>query len=441
MKDRRMLNAILTLGMRFEEKVIEEKGIKELESLRELPKVKEMEVVLKTPQLFNNNKLGIVGIPDLIDMSKGSPYPIEIKLHKSIRETDLIELGFYWRLLAPLRTKKSKPIGFILLGTGDTKKVELSKDILDKVDYYIQSVRDVRKNGTQPSLSKECENCTLAKECKEVLLEKGDLSLIYNLKTERKKHFMRIGINNIAELCKADAFSIHEELVHQARTSPGYDEIRRMQAHGFSIITKKPIFFGQRDDCRIFNEPKIIMDLEYDPDALIWLSGVLIDDQDGRRSFQFFSENNTKADERKILNSLRRVLSKYPRYPIITYGASADMPQLKKAWPRQRFPESELEAILERNYDINSFLRNSFRFPLLKMGLKEIGSYLGFKRRFNMDGLMALSEYYEYLNAKSLKRKEKIESRLMRYNLEDLKGTQFVANQMDNILQNCIDAS
>jgi predicted RecB family nuclease len=441
MKDNRTLNAILALGKKFEEEVVEEKGIKELESLRELGQVKETEVVLKTPQLFKNNKLGIVGIPDLIDMSMGALYPVEIKLHNSVRKTDLIELGFYWRLLEPLRTKKSKPMGFVLLGTGETKQVELPLDILEMVDFYIQSVRDAKTNGAQPSLSKECKSCTLAKECSDVLSKKGDLSLIYNLKAVRKQQFMQLGITNISDLTKTDALFLHQDLVKRFGVSPGFDEIRRMQAHGFSIIAKKPIFFGQRDRCGIFNKHKLIIDLEYDPNSLIWLSGALVDDQDGTNSVQFFSENNTKANERKILNSLRKFISKYPKYPIMTYGAAADIPQLKKAWARHRFPDAELQAILERHYDINAFLRNGFRFPLHNMGLKDIGSYLGFKRRFDMDGLMALIEYFEYLNTKKLGKKEAIKGRLLRYNLEDLKCTQFVANQVDNILNTCIDAS
>ena len=149
----------------------------------------------------------------------------------------------------------------------------------------------------------------------------------------------------------------------------------------------------------------------------------------------------TKANEREILNSLRKLLAEYSRYPIMTYGASADMPQLKKAWARQRFPAAELQSILDRHHDINTFFRSSFRFPILSMGLKEIETYLGFKRRFNMDGFMALSEYYEYLNTKSQNNKERIKGRLMRYNLEDLEGTRFVANQMETVLQNCLDVN
>ncbi len=441
MKDAKMLKAILKLGQTYEQELAEEKGIKELKSLQELDKVRETEAVLKTPQLFKNDKLGILGIPDLIDMGKGALYPIEIKLHKSVRDTDLIELGFYWRLLTPVRKKRAKPKGFLLLGTGEIAEVELTPDILDQVDFYIRSVRDAKKHGSHPTLSGECKICTLAAECREVLSKKGDLSLIYNIKATRKQQFNQLGIKNISELCKANAFSLHEDLVQNYGTSPGYDEIRRMQAHGFSLIAKKPIFFGQIESCRVLNEPKIIVDLEYDPSALIWLSGAMVDDQNGKRSFQFFSESYTKANEREILNSLRKLLAEYSRYPIMTYGASADMPQLKKAWARQRFPAAELQSILDRHHDINTFFRSSFRFPILSMGLKEIETYLGFKRRFNMDGFMALSEYYEYLNTKSQNNKERIKGRLMRYNLEDLEGTRFVANQMETVLQNCLDVN
>lgn len=441
MKDTQMLDAILELGKKFEESIIAEKGFEELKSLQELDKVRKTEIILKTPQLFRNERLGIVGIPDLIDMGKGALYPIEIKLHKSVKDMDLIELGFYWRLLEPVRKKQVKPRGLILLGTGETVEVKLSQDILERVDFYIQSVRDTKKNGVQPSLSEECKVCTLAAECKDVLSKRGDLSIIYNLKTARKNQFIQLGIKNINDLLMADASNLHEKLVGSFGISPGLEEIRRMQAHGFSIITKKPVFFGQRDNCRQFNEPKIIVDLEYDPNSLIWLAGAIVENQSGKRSFQFFSENRTDANERKILNSLRKILAEYPEYSIFTYGASADIPQLKKAWFRQHFPDTELQSILARHYDINAFLRNNFRFPLLSMGLKEIESYLGFKRKFNMDGLMALSEYYQYLRAKNTKRKEELRGSLMRYNLEDLEGTLFVANQMETVAQNCLDSS
>jgi len=430
--DSEFIKSIIERGGDFEDSVISNLPFKEVESIDD---VIDEQVIFRSTELMENHKLGIRGVVDLINTDKGKLYPIEIKSHKNLEESDRLELAFYWKLLQPLRKGNPIPKGYIWLNTGEIVEVVLSKEDFAKLDNIIQRVRFVKELGAEPIICGECKNCILKDECLSEVYRRRGLSLIHGIAGIRQRQLYELGIKDIHALAEADMMNLSLAWKELSPFAPGTLETKKMIIHAKSWTELRPIYFGKYS--LPVNDEVIILDLEYDPLSPIWLVGLLVVNNKGVECHQFFAED--KSMEQEILINLIDLLGKYNNRQILTwYGLGADLPQLKTAWQKHRLPTSKLTDLLERHLDLYQLTLNNCRFPLKSFGLKEIGKHLGFVRKLDdIDGLVALSMYNEYLSIPK-KNKEKrlaIKNDLLAYNREDLEATLFILNQLKSLAE------
>lgn len=124
-KDPMLIASLLQAGIDFEEKSVANIPV---EPDADIESVEDQDVLIRNPELIRNHKLGIQGILDLVATEKGKLIPVEIKSHKSVTDSDRLELAFYWRLLEPIRVGKPRRKGYVLLNTGELCDVKLIKD-------------------------------------------------------------------------------------------------------------------------------------------------------------------------------------------------------------------------------------------------------------------------------------------------------------------------
>lgn len=438
-KDSETIRAIIEKGIKFENTIVSEGQFQEVQLEKELDRFVHQDLVLHTPMLFRNHELGIQGIPDLINAGKGKLYPVEIKMHKNITESDELELAFYWKLLEPYRKGNPKAKGYLILGTGEMVEVNISKDHLFEICWLADEVRNIKTNGTEPTLSPECKLCTLIEDCKRNVSQRGGLSLIHGIAYIRECQLKSMGITNITDLMKVDSAELHKKWYATFGNTPGISEIGKMQLHALSLVERKPVFFGESESFRCLNHPLIIVDLEYAPESYIWLVGLCIVDKQRKKVEQYFAERFTSAEEKRIIEELLAILKSNPKHVVITYGASADMPQLEKAWRRHGFSANEWSDLKKRHVDLHTFVLHNFRFPLSSYSLKDVEGFLGFQRKKErIYGLIALDMYTRYLREKKEPQKLAIKQELLEYNREDLEATAFVAKQLKPLLDECI---
>lgn len=428
--DSEFIKSIIERGSTFEDNVISKLPFKEVGNIDE---VIDDQVIFRSTEMVENYKLGIRGIIDLINTSHGKLYPIEIKSHKHLEESDRLELAFYWELLQPLRKGKPIPKGYVLLNTGEIAEVILSEDDFIQLDSLIQRVRLVKEVGTEPIISDECQACTLKEDCISEVYKRRGLSLIHGIAYTRQKQLYELGIKDIHALAMADAVNLSNEWRGLFPFAPGELEIQKMIVHAKSWLERRPIYFGKQT-FSIGNE-FIIMDLEYDQNSLIWLVGILIVKSEDVKCYQFFADS--VKQEKDILTKMLVILHKYKNLPILTwYGLGADLPQLVKAWRKHTLPLQNLNELVEKHLDLYQLTMSSCRFPIKSFGLKEIGRHLGFVRKHeDIDGLVALNMYNQYLALpeKSKQNKLSIKRKLLEYNKEDLEATLHVLNQLKTI--------
>lgn len=428
--DSRMIRFLMEQGSRFEDSIVSQMPFEEVESMET---VLDQRVILRSPQLIQNNELGIRGIVDLIATERGELCPIEVKFHKTVQESDRLELAFYWKLLEPLRKGEPRPKGYVWLNTGEVVEVELKKSHFATLDGIISEIRFVKQGVTEPAICSECGYCNLREECLSLICEKGGLSIIHGIAGTRQEELGALGIKDIRALAKADVADLHWAWRELTRYAPGLDEIGRMQIHARSWEQRRPIYFGSAG-VPVGNEV-LVLDLEYDNFVCIWLVGLLASDTQATECYQFFADE--RVQEKQILLKLTELLEKYPTYQILTWdGLRADIPQLEAAWHKHGLPYEELQGLKQRHLDLYQFFLRNYRFPLWSFGLKEVDKYLGFVRKYeDMNGLEAQYLYHQYLSIPKHNSRERvvIKQKLLEYNKEDLEATLYVVGQLQSL--------
>lgn len=417
-----IIRTIINMGIKFEDSVIKKIPFEEVASVEE---VQNKDVLYRSSELVENHDLGIRGIVDLISIKKGRFFPIEIKYHRKVTDTDEMELAFYWLLLQPLRTKKAKAQGYVLLNTGKLCEVSISPRDLNGVILLLEEIRMIKEKGVEPSICPECKNCTIEEDCKLTVAKNEGLTLIHGIAEVRQEQLEKLGIYKLHDLINCKSEILDDKWRKKFRSSPGLLQIKEMQSHAKSWIERKPIFLGKT--LPSYSEA-LILDLEYDPLAHIWITGLLRICRETKEIYQFFADN--KSDEKKILSEMISILDKYPDTQIITfYGTGADFPQLYKSWKVNGLSIRKLKNYMDRHLDLYSLLLNNFRFPLKGFGSKTISHYFGFARQHEgMDGFLALSMYNQYLKIpkQDKEKRQEVKNTLLEYNKDDLEATWFI---------------
>lgn len=423
-RDARTIRFLLQRGSQFENSLIAGMPFEEVASLES---VIDKNVIFRTPEIIQNHELGIRGIVDLILVEEGKLYPVEIKYHRYVSESDRLELAFYWKLLQPLRRGEPGPKGFVLLNTGEFVEVALVEKDFVTLDRLLTEIRDVKEVGTEPILCSECGFCNLRGECVPRVREKDGLSSVHGIGPVRHEELLSLGIKDarmFAMKAPEELYPVWRQLTPHA---PTVREIRQMQTHVRSLQEGRPIYFGSTGFP--VGRKLLIIDLEYDNFACIWLLGLLASDMQRTQCYQLFADEMNQ--EKENLVRFAALLKQYTRHQIITWdGLRADLPQLEAAWRRHGLPSKELEQLKRRHRDFYQFFLRNCRLPLVSFGLKEVGGYFGFKRKYEyMDGIEAQMLYHQYLET----RMSSIKHKLLEYNREDLEATLFVVDRLRSL--------
>ena len=423
-----MIRALMEKGTEFEESVLSEIPIKEDQSIDDAVKEK---VIFAAPILILNNELGMKGIPDLIDTENGKLYPIEIKNRRSLRYTDSLELAFYWNLLSPLRKGKPKPKGFVHLNTGQVVEVRLTADDFIRLQVLIQSVREVKECGTEPAFTDECRFCKLAEQCEEEIVTVGGLTLISGVSRVRHAQLKSIGIHSLTALADCDPESLHRKWYRECVTSPSLNQVELMQLHAESWVNRIPIQLA--DEAHPVGKRFAVLDLEYESGQYIFLIGLIIVDGKTKKYHQLFSDHPNQ--EEKLLKQFIQFLVDNPDLTFVTWsGATADMPQLRRAWSRHGLPSTNLMSIEDRHVDLAAYASRNFRFPAKSFRLGDMERYFGFKRKKrDIDGFLVPSIYADYVRSRNESKKERLRTKLLQYNKDDVESTLFILDRLKEL--------
>lgn len=442
------LDYLIEQGRKFESKTLDTilpNKISVADTLKKLKYPKHINV--DSNGNLTNDKLKLIGMPDIFRTQRKLLVPIEIKNHKDIYHSDVLELAFYNLLLAQSLNSKdlelgifyqnglrdftnNPPIAYIILNDMIEYEVDLNKDDYDEAINLINDVRRVKTDGTEPCITKECSICSLKEQCIEHIKKYEGVSLVWGVGYNRVQQLKQAGITTLQQLAVADSQSLLDTIKSNSvkNCGLGINDIDGFKFGAKSWLTQKTLRISPCNILDKLNE-YAVLDLEYTNTDIFLIGIALCSNKHKTEYIQYFAKN--RADTKRILKSLCSIILENKTLPIITYaGKMADIPFIRKS-VNDKIPLS----ILELNHiDIFQVLIQYFRFPLKSHGLKEIGAYLGFDRKLpDTNGMDAMILYDGYLNSKSTRTKKKIENELLEYNKEDLDATIFVINKLKEL--------
>jgi predicted RecB family nuclease len=407
---------LIEQGVTFEQSVISE--IAPLRSEISLEQALIGDAPVYCLPLIRNDRLKLLGIPDGIDPADGALVPIEIKSHKDVQQSDLLELAFYWLLLKPYRARHdTEPRGRLILrrdGIPETLDVEIERKHLARVRKLLGDMRRARYYGVRPRVC----NCPV---CAGVLREQittstrasKDLTMIWGINRAYAEALEDMGVLDYPALIGCDSQAIVESFRERGYfVSAGI--VDSWRHHASAYVQAAPVVFGNGPDV---GGRFIAVDLEYD--ALVWLIGVLIDDGSRRERIFLWADNS--REEKQNLCALAEIVRAQPGLPVITWsGDSADLPQLQKAAARHSLGDF-LDPVFDRHVDLYACARESFRLPAPNLKLEAVASYFGVPKTSSVrNGLEAQMMYQAYLGSRDPKRRAEIRRELLDYNQDDL---------------------
>ncbi len=381
------------------------------------------EVTLFGVPVLENKALKLLGAPDAVRAEGGALVPIEIKSHKDVRRTDLLELAFYWLLLEPFRTREGgQPRGEMMLrrdGVVETVPVTLDSSHFAEVEDLIKQIRRARRVGVKPRVC-GCPACRgpLLEQVTRLTREGKDLSLIWGIAGKRARALEELGIATYEDLIATDGDEVAAGLRELGHTVSARTQVRQWRSHALAYQLADAVVFGPPAPVE---DSFIALDLEYDPiGPPIWTIGLLVCDGDHREHVALWAENETQ--ERENLLALDELLARHSDLPILTWGGvAADLPQLQHGAERHRLDGRLLAAVSERHFDLFLHVTNSLRLPMPGLGLKDVADYFGVAKTSTIqDGLEALFLFAQYQQSRNRTEKQNIRERLVDYNRDDL---------------------
>lgn len=368
---------------------------------------------------FRSPRLRLVGRPDGLVTANGALQPIEIKSHRLLQHSDLIELAFYWLLFGDLRTAgAADPVGWVFLRTQDgshvREMVELTAEVISETEDLIRDVRHARRHGVEPVWCR-CTVCrgVRRREVTEAVRERRDLSSVSGVGRVRREALLAAGYASWDDLLANDAEDIARAIsLPLARPLASASEVRRWQSHARALAANQALLAEDGAPFPVPNE-YVAFDAEYTADH-VWLLGVRAVRPEGDLCFSLWV---SPAGEARALSELNAILGRFPGQPVVTWnGNGADLPALRKAAARAD-NDHIIELFAARHIDLYRWTRQNLMLPIPSLGLKEVGEHFGISRESGVtSGLAAEALWGRYQRTGN----QEVKAELVNYNLDDL---------------------
>ena len=393
------------------------------------------DTVLGLP-LLRNEELQLLGVPDGVIAAGGALLPIEIKWHKDLRRTDLLELAFYWLLLEPYRAHHDvAPRGRMLLrrdGIPEPVDVELPDAIFDELRDLIGQVRLARRRGATRRVC-GCPACSgpLKAQVARATREGKDLTMIWGIGRRYAPLLEELGLGDYDALIDCDPRAVVLGLRAQQRYV-SVAQVEEWRQHACAYQQAQAVVFGPPAPVA---DTFIALDLEYDP--FIWLTGVLICDGERREHISLWADN--PRQEKANLLALAELVRANPGLPVITWsGTTADLPQLQIASRRHKIGNA-LNPIYDRHIDLYMHTARTVRLPTPTLSLSEVAGYFGIPTRSTVaDGFQAMFMFAAYQRTRDRAEKRRLRRELLLYNRDDLE--QLAGSHLGILALHALDA-
>jgi predicted RecB family nuclease len=367
------------------------------------------------------------------DKQNYSPYmPIRCVPGEKITTQDKLLLAFDALVLLTVSGQAPR-FGKIIHGRERASaKVEVA-GLMDMAKTVVGKIAAQHARHTPPPLmlNQHCAACEFKARCRQVAVEKDDLSLLSGMTAKEMKKQHSRGIFSVTQL--SYTFRARRKPKRFASKPDKYSHALRALA-----LRERKIYVAGKPALKLQGNP-VYLDVEGVPDRdFYYLIGLRVKSGDEYVQHAFWA--NTLSEEPEIWAAFLQTLAQVDHPQLIHYG-SYETTFLKRMQARYRAavePPAFLDQLIAASVNVLSVIYAQIYFPTYANGLKESAYYLGFQwSESDASGLHTLLWRAQWECYKDAGLKQKV----LTYNAEDCEALERVTHAIAHLCQTPTDAA
>jgi predicted RecB family nuclease len=367
------------------------------------------------------------------DKPHDSPYmPIRCVPREKITTQDKLLLAFDALVLWTISDEAPR-FGKIIHGRKQaTAKVELA-GWLDMAQTVVSKIAAQQASQKQPPLilNQHCAACEFKARCRQVAIEKDELSLLSSMTAKERKQQHSKGIFSVTQL--SYTFRARRKPKRFASKPDKYSHALRALA-----LRERKIHIAGKPELKFKGNP-VYMDVEGVPDRdFYYLIGLRIKSSDAYVQYSFWA--NELSEEKESWASFLQTLAKIDNPQLIHYGSyeTTFLKRMKERYREAIENPAFLDQLIAESVNVLSVIYAQIYFPTYSNGLKEVAQYLGFQwSESDASGLNTLMWRSQWESSKDSYLKQK----LVTYNAEDCEALEVVASTVAQLCQRQSEAA
>lgn len=387
--------------------------------------------VVETQELKSNTQ----ALERVSALSRSKHYafiPIRFVPNEKVTKHDKLLLAFD-ALTLFTATGKMPLFGKLIYRRGQKAvKVQLT-GLIKKVRSVVVEIiaRQVSQIPPPPILNKHCVECEFQARCRQIAVEKDELTLLSGLTEKERKRQHNKGIFSITQL--SYTFRPRRRPKRLASRPEKHNHALRALA-----IRERKIHIVGRPELSMVGTP-VYLDVEGDPDRdFYYLIGLRFKCGEAYLQYSFWADDLT--EEQEIWASFLRVLGQIETPQLIHYGSyeTVFLRRMKARYHVSTEATAFLDRLIADAVNVVSVLYGKVYFPTYSNGLKEVANYLGFTwSDKSASGLSALLWRSKWEVSRDITLKQK----LLTYNAEDCSALEKVVNALALLCERKVDTA
>jgi hypothetical protein len=280
-------------------------------------------------------------------------------------------------------------------------------------------------------LNQHCAACEFKARCRQVAIEKDELSLLSSMTAKERKQQHSKGIFSVTQL--SYTFRARRKPKRFASKPDKYSHALRALA-----LRERKIHIAGKPELKFKGNP-VYMDVEGVPDRdFYYLIGLRIKSSDAYVQYSFWA--NELSEEKESWASFLQTLAKIDNPQLIHYGSyeTTFLKRMKERYREAIENPAFLDQLIAESVNVLSVIYAQIYFPTYSNGLKEVAQYLEFQwSESDASGLNTLMWRSQWESSKDSYLKQK----LVTYNAEDCEALELVASTVAQLCQRQSEAA
>ena len=310
--------------------------------------------------------------------------------------------------------------------------LEIKSVRLGASDQHLSALREMatrrRARPQTIQLNAHCPTCQYRTRCYKKAIDDDSLSLVTSIPPKERRKLEAKGITTITQL----SYTYRPRRKRQLRATPRplntlvtNKNDSRLKA---LAIRKKQVHILHADPVAVEGTP-VYFDVEGMPGSdYYYLVGMRFKMGDHWIERSYWAD--TRTEESDVWRQCLKTLLTIENPQLVHYGSyeSTYIARMRQRYPNTIRNKRQLNAVLDGSRNLLKSIYASIYFPTFTNGLKDVASYLGFNWS---DPTLTGSRAAVFRRQWEIEPSEATKGMLVRYNIEDCRAAQIVADAVD----------